>query len=351
MEIYPFEREKELTPRGTYLSGLRNETVVRYTTPVTPKENMERTLGRKRPVWLGSDINLIHPRLVIDNVARGIVNDAEPFDKKNAGGLDWFGVNWIYDSAVRGSMVRPGAAKVKDITRWEEDITFPDLDALDWERSGEENAHLLDPERMTGTTIFTGFFERLVSFCDFVDAAVALIDEEQKDSVHRLFDRLAAFYMELIGKLQQYYHIEHLTLHDDWGSQRTSFFSPEVCREMLLPHMKQVVDFCHENGIWFDFHSCGKIENLVPVMIEAGMDSWGGQEINDKWMLYEKYGDRMVFTIDEKLPPTMTAEEVERWVEDCISRMKPDRNLLFAANRHPALREILYCKSREFYSA
>lgn len=349
MDYFPFDKEKELTPRGTYLSGLRNEEVARYTTPITPKENMMRILKRERPLWLCNDVNLIHPRIVKDNIARGMINDTEPFDLSQAGGEDWFGVHWIYDMSARGSMVTPGAPKVKDINHWEDYITFPDLDQLDWEGSAAKNASLQDPERLTGTTIFTGFFERLISLCDFENAAVALIDEDQQEAVHRLFSRLACFYEELIGKLKKYFNLEYLTLHDDWGSQRSSFYSQELCEEMLLPHIKHVVDYCHENGIMFNFHSCGKIENLVPVMIKAGMDSWGGQNINDKWMLYEKYGDQMVFTIDPRFPPSTTAEEVAEWVDQCLERIDPNKNLLFADNRHPALREILYCKSREFY--
>ncbi|PNV60659.1 hypothetical protein C0033_18015 [Clostridium sp. chh4-2] len=349
MESYPFDREKELASRGTYLYGLRNETVTRYTTPITPKENMIRILSRKRPLWLESDINTIHPKLVKDNIARGLVNEVEPFDISQAGGEDWFGIHWIYDSLTRGSMVKPGAPKIPDITEWEKYLEFPDLDSLNWEEEGAKNECLQDPERLTGTTIFTGLFERLISFCDFENAAVALIDPDEQESVHRLFDRLALFYDRLIDKLHTYFHVEHITFHDDWGSQRSAFYSRELCEEMLLPYMKRIVDSCHKRGIWFNFHSCGKIETLVPVMIEAGMDSWGGQEINDKWALYKKYGDKMIFTIDDKLPASMTKEEVETWVDNCLARLDPDKNMLFAANRHPALREILYCKSREFY--
>ena len=57
----------------------------------------------------------------------------------------------------------------------------------------------------------------------------------------------------------------------------------------------------------------------------------------------------MVFTIDPRFPPSTTAEEVAEWVDQCLERIDPNKNLLFADNRHPALREILYCKSREFY--
>jgi hypothetical protein len=41
------------------------------------------------------------------------------------------------------------------------------------------------------------------------------------------------------------------------------------------------------------FHSCGKNESLVPVMIESCVDIWSGQEINDKLAILEKHGRRI----------------------------------------------------------
>jgi hypothetical protein len=38
---------------------------------------------------------------------------------------------------------------------------------------------------------------------EFQYAALALIDEDQKDGVHRLFDRLADFYDDMIGRFSE----------------------------------------------------------------------------------------------------------------------------------------------------
>ena len=62
-------------------------------------------------------------------------------------------------------------------------------------------------------------------------------------------------------------------------------------------YKRQVVDSCHKRGIIFDFHCCGKNEALVPIMIECGMDQWGGQAVNDFDYIYEKYGDKLVIGI------------------------------------------------------
>ncbi|MDO4515137.1 MAG: methyltransferase, partial [Lachnospiraceae bacterium] len=51
----------------------------------------------------------------------------------------------------------------------------------------------------------------------------------------------------------------------------------------------------------FQLHSCGCNELLVPAMIEAGVDIWCGQPMNNKKMLYEKYGKDIILGVE--LPP------------------------------------------------
>lgn len=343
-----FDREKELNSQKKMIAGLRGLEITRYNSPITPRENAIRTLTGKTPVWLGTDINTILPRLIPDNVARGMVIDGKPFNAvEEAGGPDWFGVEWVYEPSATGSMVKPGNPKVKDIEHWEDYITFPDLDRIDWEQMKADCAAVYAEDQLNSTQIFTGFFERLISFLDFEDAAVALIDEEQQPAVHRLFDQLADFYDDLIGRFQKYLKLDHITLHDDWGAQRSPFFSYETCEEMLLPYVKRVVESCHKRGMQFEFHSCGMIEPFVPIMIEAGMDSWGGQPINDKWKLYQQYGDKICLTINTD--PELPADQAEAWAEDCISRLIPGRNLIVNVAKDCPLREAVYCKSREYY--
>jgi hypothetical protein len=235
------------------------------------------------------------PMISPDNPARGFVFDNADFSVEDAGGPDLFGVEWEYVPAVAGSMVRPGnPIKVPDIAKWEEFVAFPDMNAWDWDLWAEKDKEIASDDRVKTIWIMNGFFERLISFMEFQYAALALIDEDQQEGVHRLFDRLADFYDDMIGRFQKYFGADGIYFHDDWGSQRAPFFSPDTCREMILPYLKRVVDSCHKRGMYFELHSCGKIEPLVPIMIEAGVDVWTGQYMNDFRMIMDKYGDRIL---------------------------------------------------------
>ncbi|MBR6323328.1 MAG: methyltransferase [Lachnospiraceae bacterium] len=352
MERIPFRRE-EMEVKG-YTMNLGRGAYPLLNTPISPRENYLMLLRGEEPLWmpLARDTLSVTPAICKDNIARGFVFDTTGFDpNKDGGGPDMFGVEWEWVPQVRGSMVRPGHPKVPDITEWEDYIEFPDPDTWDWAGSAEINKALIEQnDLLRGATILNGLFERLISFVEMSEALVAMIDEDEQEAVHRLFDRLADFYPKIIRGYKEYYNIDILTFHDDWGSQRAPFFSLDTVREMLVPYLKRIVDATHELGVKFELHSCGKNEMLVPAMIEAGVDMWNGQPMNDKKMLVEKYGDEMIFGA---YPTTITAESAPEEVRstckefiDTFNNYRIYGGFSSAAMAVPNIREYLYEFSR-----
>ena len=351
MDRIPFRKE-ELEVKGQTINLGRGSFPL-LNTPISPRENFLMFLRGEEPLWMPQqrDVLSVTPAVVKDNIARGFVHDATGFDpNKDGGGLDMFGIEWEWVPQVNGSMVRPGNPKVPDITEWEDYIEFPDPDSWDWAGSAEKNRALIEQKDLLfGATILNGLFERLISFCEMDEALVAMIDEDEQEAVHRLFDKLADFYPKIIRKYKEYYNIDILTFHDDWGSQRAPFFSLDTVREMLVPYLKRIVDATHELGIIFELHSCGKNEMLVPAMIEAGVDMWNGQPMNDKRMLVEKYGDKMIFgAYPTDLTNESTEEQVRESVKEFIDFFNKYRiyggygTAMFA----PGVREAMYEFSR-----
>ena len=305
---------EELIIVGRYatIDGSEGEPI--YNTPITPRENYLRIFREgEKPMWapVNGDIVSLLPRIIPDNVARATVTDDKPFvPERDAGGPDMFGVEWRYIPTARGSMVEPGKPVLEDIEDWKNVIRLPDVDSYDWEDASELLRPLYTSGRANMSTIYTGLFERLISFMDFDGAAVALIDDEQKPYVHEIFDALCGIYDRLMYNLKKYFELDIICVHDDWGSQRAPFFSLDVCREMLLPYLKRLVDTAHKYGMIFNFHSCGRNELLVPAMIEAGVDMWSGQNLNDWELLSEKYGGVLKYNIAmDKFDPAKSTEE------------------------------------------
>lgn len=309
----PFE-EKELTPK--YLCAARPglPQLPVFSGPISSRENYLRLFhkdGGEKPLWipLANEIVNLAPSMIPDNVARSFVIEGKPFNPMEGGGPDMFGTEWVYVPVAGGSMVRPGAPRLCDAGEWREKIPFPDIEAWDWEGSATLNREFLNNDRPILVWFLTGLYERLISYMDFADAAVAMIDEEQKDAVKELLENLTDLYLKIFEKFIRYYHMNILYFHDDWGSQTSPFFSLETVREMLVPSLKRITSFCHEHGVIFEFHCCGKVEKLVPAMIESGMDVWCGQPMNDKAMLHEKYGKDIVLGIEEDTLPLDATDE------------------------------------------
>jgi hypothetical protein len=86
----------------------------------------------------------------------------------------------------------------------------------------------------------------------------------------------------------------------DFGTQNSTFCSPETYNNLWLPNYKKVNDWIHENTTWKTFkHSCGAVEPFISLFIESGFDIINPVQINASGMeprnLKKKYGDNIVF--------------------------------------------------------
>lgn len=290
---------------------------------ITSRENWLRFLRGETPQWmpLVSEVQFIHPAIVPDNMARGAVMENQKVSHDQFGGPDMYGVQWVYDPVVGGSMEAPAVPPIlKAIEDWPDVIHFPDIDSWDWEGAAARNRDYLSPDRLRSTTIFTGIFERLISFMGFEEAAMTLIDEDYAEELGELLTKLTDTNIKLIEKMKQYFDVDLVCFHDDWGGQLSPFFSLQTCREVLVPHLKRVVDYCHSHGILLELHSCGHNDALVPAMVEAGVDAWCGQPMCDKFALWEQYGEKLAIGINFSSGDPQT---VEAEVQQIIQRVCP----------------------------
>lgn len=342
MDRIPFS-EDELRIVGEYRAPFPGmPPLPNYNTPITPAENYELIINGERPFWLPgmNDINMTMAMFLPDNEAR------------MKGGNDFFGLEWVYVPVANGATRKPGTPHITDMNAWKEKITFPDLDDYPWENLRAN----IDPDddRVPFITILNGIFERLISFMDFDGAAMALIDEDQEDAILEFFDVQADFYCKLVDKYAEYSNARIISFHDDWGSQRAPFFSPALVRKMILPSLTKVISHIREKGLFADMHSCGKNEMLTPLYVEAGVQSWSPQPMNDAEMLYEKYGDKLLLGVTPpQIDPEASEEELYAGLEGFINGFcqagKPPVSVFAMSMEnkiHPKLGEAAYKLSR-----
>ena len=281
---------------ATLIKGYNGRDRIAFKYPVTAREGYLAAYNRN-PIWqaTGAEQKMFSPKVNPDNIARGFVFDDSGFPMGTGGGLDMFGIDWEYIAQVGGSMVRPGKPFIEDANEIAEKVIWPDIEKWDWEQCAKDNANFSDGSQATVAWFLNGWYERLISFMDFEGAVMAVFDEDQKDAVHAFFDKLSDLYIRIFDKyLEHFPFIDCFCIHDDWGSQKETFFSPAVAEEMIVPYMKRVTDYLHSKGKFCDLHSCGQAYKQVPNFIAAGWDSWSGQEMNDTQKIFEDYGDKIL---------------------------------------------------------
>ena len=351
----PMYDPKEVTEAKRMTFGGR--TTIMFNYPCTQREGILATYNRE-PYWtISSFTSMFSPKVNPDNIARGFVYEAgaRGMGPKDYGGPDMFGIEWEYIESVGGSMVRPGKPYIEDANEIKEKIKFPDIDSWDWEGSAEANKMYLNPNNANCMWFLNGWYERLISFMDFEGAIMALIDEEQMDAVKDFFEELSDLYIRIFDRaIKAYPNIDMFCIHDDWGSQKETFFAPAVAEEMIVPYMKMVTDFLHSKGKFCDLHSCGNNMKQVPNYIKAGWDSWCPQAMNDTAKEYELYGDKIIIGVMPEAfdPATATEEEQRQSARNFVDRfMQPGKpaTINFNAMSYltPAFNEELYEYSRK----
>ncbi len=341
--------EDELKVVGEYnmpgIYGAPDCVVPKYNYPITPKENMIRMLEGKMPLWVPNqtiDNNAIQPMVMPDAYARSF------------GGIDWFGIEWVYEPLTKASMVKPGTRRLSDITNWREELVFPDLSAIDWKKDYEDNYKgRISPDRLSYFVIVNGLFERTADLTSFEDTFCYLLEEPEE--LTAFYDKLVDWHIELIKIAREVYNADMILFHDDMGTQISTFFSTSTYRELFLPQYKKIVKAAHDLGMYICSHSCGCISTLIPYMIEAGFDAWEGQDsANDKKAIMDEYGKDLaqctLYIIPEDMSDEDAIADIHRRVDELAMtgrfacRLKDNK-----VNRPVNLAEELYRYSRMKY--
>lgn len=110
---------------------------------------------------------------------------------------------------------------------------------------------------------------------------------------------------------------------NDMGSQRGLMLSPDMVRRFIIPGCKKLVEQAHSYGLKVIYHSCGSIVDIIPDLIEAGVDIIHPIQALAAGMepqgLKEKFGDKVSFCggVDtQDLLVNGTPEDVQKKVKE-----------------------------------
>ena len=103
----------------------------------------------------------------------------------------------------------------------------------------------------------------------FMDMALA------PDLAHAVYDGMAAFELEFYERLliAGDGQIDILRPHDDYGTQRGLLFSVPMWHEFFAENTKKLTALAHKYGAYYMQHSCGAVREIIPGLIECGVDA------------------------------------------------------------------------------
>jgi uroporphyrinogen decarboxylase len=179
--------------------------------------------------------------------------------------LDEWGNLWArLDPTSKGEVVRGVLDDLAAIDSYE----FPDYSrAADYTPVSDRRAAAPDKWLIGGVPGFAFNIARKMRKLDHYLMDLVL----EADRMHALHDRIDEMLEHMIRNYAAA-GVDSVMFCEDWGTQNQTLISPAMWREEFFPRFVNLCGIAHSLGIKVFMHSCGKIEAIVPHLIEAGVD-------------------------------------------------------------------------------
>jgi len=173
--------------------------------------------------------------------------------------------------------------------------------------------------------IWSAHFQDACAAFGMEEALIKMMCEPEMFQV--IIDKIVDFYLEAN---EIFYEATKGKMHgvligNDLGSQQCLMLSPELIREFVLPGTKKLVEQAKKYGLKVIHHSCGAIFDIIPDLIDAGVDAVHPIQALAAGMepakLKEAFGDKVSFVggVDAQF---LLVNGTTQQVEDKVKELK-----------------------------
>jgi uroporphyrinogen decarboxylase len=160
---------------------------------------------------------------------------------------------------------------------------------------------------------FCTLFERAYILRGFENFLADLLTEE--DLVSGLLDRITDFHTALAKRYIKL-GVNCGRTVDDYGMQTSMLMAPDIWRKFFKPRLAKIVAVYRDAGLPMIHHSCGNIMEIVPDLIEIGVNVLNPIQPKalDLNTLAEQYGDKITFfggICNQEVLPRGKPEEID----------------------------------------
>ncbi|MDR0491754.1 MAG: uroporphyrinogen decarboxylase [Oscillospiraceae bacterium] len=186
---------------------------------------------------------------------------------------------------------------LKDVTKWKEIVKFPNLSfpQEEWDICKLEVDKIDRTEKFAASMIGPGVFDHLHYLMGMEECLLSFYTEPEalKDLIAAITD----WELELARLYCENFMPDMIFHHDDWGSHRSTFLSPEMFDEFIFPSYRKIYGYYKSHGTQLVIHhSDSYAATLVPYMIDMGIDVFQGcVDTNDVPELIRNYGGKISF--------------------------------------------------------
>lgn len=140
--------------------------------------------------------------------------------------------------------------------------------------------------------------------------------------INELFDAITEYELKLIDGILTY-DVDGFLFGDDWGQQKGMIMGPSYWREYIKPRMKSMFEKVKKAKRKVLLHSCGDIHEILPDLIEIGLDVYQTfqPEIYDIRRIKKEYGKDLTFwggISTQSLLPYASVEELKKVIRETM---------------------------------
>lgn len=157
---------------------------------------------------------------------------------------------------------------------------------------------------------------------------------EDPELVEEIISDYNDFNIKMVEMLyERGYKFDAMWVFSDLAYKNGMLFSPEFFSQIILPYQKRFFALCRSKGMKVIYHSDGNLNQLLPLLIEAGIDCIQPMEAragNNVVEYTRLYGDRISFigNINADILAT-DKEQIYAEISGKINQVKENRRYIF----------------------
>ncbi len=208
---------------------------------------------------------------------------------------------------------------------------FPNPDAIPVYDFIHENNKKY-PEHFHMISIGFTLFERAWSLTGMENLMMYFLMEP--DFVKELLQRITDYNCKVIENAADI-GVDCVHFGDDWGAQTGLLISKEIWQEFIQPVFTRTCQAAKKRGLYISHHCCGKVDDLFPDMIKAGVDVFDPfqPEVMDVFKLKKQYQNQLAFwggLSVQKTLPYGSVDEVEKESVKLLKELAPGGGYIFS---------------------